>query len=86
MFGSAQNGQVLDDEEDPHSSWTMLMVTTPPCRYRPKGGQQRDDPLQSMDETGQGPRKAIAEDVAGPLGVQPSIYNAVVSSSKKASH
>ncbi len=78
MFGSAQNGRVLDDEEDPHSSWTMLTITTPPCRYCPKGGQQRDGALQSMDESGQGPRKAVAEAVAGPLGVQPSINNAVL--------
>ncbi len=34
-----------------------------------------------MDESGQGPRVAVAEAVASPLGVQPSINSAGISSS-----
>jgi hypothetical protein len=45
----------------------------------PKAGTEDDVLLQSMDESGQGPR--TAEAVASPLGVQPDINNAGVSSS-----
>jgi hypothetical protein len=36
-----------------------------------------------MDESGRGPRKAVAEAVASPLGVQPSINSAGISSSNR---
>ncbi len=36
---------------------------------------------QDVDESGQGPRNAAAEAVASPLGVQPTINSAGVSSS-----
>jgi hypothetical protein len=36
---------------------------------------------QDVDESGQGPRTAVAEAVASPLGVQPTINSAGVSSS-----
>jgi hypothetical protein len=81
MLGSSQNERILDDEDNPHSTWTMKTITTPLCRYRPRAGSEDDVPLQSMDESGRGPRKAVAEAVASPLGVQPSINSDGVSSS-----
>ncbi len=50
----------------------------------PKADSEEGVPLQSMDESGWGPRKAIAEAVAGPLGVQPSINSAVNFSNRPA--
>ncbi len=38
-------------------------------------------PRQDVDESGRGPRTAVAEAVAGPLRVQPTINSAGVSSS-----
>jgi hypothetical protein len=38
-------------------------------------------PRQDVDESGRGPRIAVAEAVAGPLGVQPTINSAGISSS-----
>ncbi len=52
-----------------------------PVQATPQGGQRRRCPPQSMDESGRGARKAVAEAVVSPLGVQPSINNAGVSSS-----
>jgi hypothetical protein len=37
-------------------------------------------PRQDVDESGRGPRTAVAEAVASPLGVQPTINSAGVSS------
>jgi hypothetical protein len=48
----------------------------------PKAEDKEADPLQNMNKSGQGPRRAIAEAIASPLGVQPSINNAVLLSSK----
>jgi hypothetical protein len=45
----------------------------PSAGIAPKGDNKGHDHLQSMDESGQGPRRAVAEAVARPLGVQPSI-------------
>ncbi len=59
----------------------MKRTTTPPCRYRPRAGGEDDVLLQSMDESGRGPRNAVAEAVASPLGVQPTINSAGISSS-----
>jgi hypothetical protein len=59
------------------------MTATPRVGTAPKAGSEDDVPLQSMDESGRGPRTAIAEAVAGPLGVQPSINSTVVPSSKR---
>ncbi len=70
------------------------MTTTPdgrrwrPLRPRavsaPKADSEEGVPLQSKDESGRGPRKAIAEAVAGPLGVQQSKNSAVNSSNRPA--
>jgi hypothetical protein len=49
----------------------------------PKAGCEDDVLLQSMDESGRGPRKAVAEAVASPLGVQHSINSAGISSSNR---
>ncbi len=38
-------------------------------------------PRQDMDESGRGPRTAVAEAVAGPLRIQPTINSTGVSSS-----
>jgi hypothetical protein len=75
------DGRILDVEDGPHSRWTMKTTTTPPCRHRPRAGGEDDVLLQSMDESGWGPRTAAAEAVASPLGVQPTINSAGVSSS-----
>jgi hypothetical protein len=61
----------MDDDDDSYAS----------CRCRPKAGSEDDVLLHSMDESGQGPKNAVAEAVASPLGVQPSINSAGVSSS-----
>jgi hypothetical protein len=53
-----------------------------PLQVRPKGGSKDDVLLQSMDESGRGLRRAVAEAVASPLGVQPSINSTGISSSK----
>ncbi len=55
----------------------------PPAGITPKAGGLEDDPLQSMDESGRGPRRAVAEAVACPLGVQPGIDSTEYSSSKR---
>ncbi len=82
MFGSAQHERILGVEDGPHSRWTMMTTTTPPCSHRPKAvGSEDNVLLQSMDESGRGPRIAVAEAVASPLEVQPSINSAGVSSS-----
>jgi hypothetical protein len=59
----------------------MKTTTTPPCRHRLQAGGEDDAPLQSMDESGRGPRTAVAVAVVSPLGVQPSINSAGISSS-----
>jgi hypothetical protein len=59
----------------------MKTTTTPLCRHHPRAGGEDDVLLQSMDESGRGPRTAVAEAVASPLGVQLAIHNAGVSSS-----
>jgi hypothetical protein len=68
----------------------MTMATAKACRW---GGRESPlfnvvgvDPMmkappQDMDESGRGPRTAVAEAVAGPLRVQPTINSAGVSSS-----
>ncbi len=81
MFGSAQHERVLGVEDGPHSSWMMMTTTTPPCKYAPKAGTEDDVLPQSMDEYGRGPRNAVDEAIASPLGVQPSINSAGFSSS-----
>jgi hypothetical protein len=80
MLDFSQNKRVLDDEDDPHSYWTMKTTLRPRAGVAPKAGSADDVLLQSMGESGQGPRKAVA--VASPLGVQPSINSAGVSYSK----
>jgi hypothetical protein len=42
-----------------------------------------DYPLQHMGESGQGPKRAIAEAVAHLLKIQPGIHNNTVESSSK---
>ncbi len=42
-----------------------------------------DDPTRSMDESGQGPKRAVAVAVPCPLGIQPKIRSTENSSSKK---
>jgi hypothetical protein len=59
-----------------------MMNTTPPCRNRSRETGSEDNVLlQSMNESGRGPRTAVAEAVANPLGVQPSINSTGISSS-----
>ncbi len=53
----------MDDEDDHYA----------PRQIRPRAGGEDDVLLQSMDESGRGPRKAVAEAVASPLGIQPTI-------------
>jgi hypothetical protein len=53
-----------------------------PVQAPPQRASEDDVLLQSMDESGRGPRRAVAEAVASPLGVQPSINSAGISSSK----
>ncbi len=54
----------MDDADDRYA---------PHAGIAPKAGGVEDDPLQSMDKSGRGPRRAIAEAVACPLGVQPTL-------------
>jgi hypothetical protein len=61
----------MDDEDDHYA----------PVQASPRAGGEEDVLLQSMDESGRGPRTAVAEAVASPLGVQPTINSAGVSSS-----
>ncbi len=85
MSGSAQKKRVLDDEDNPLSGWTMTTTTTPPrAGFAPKVGDEEHDPLQSMDESSWGSRRAVAEDIVRTLWVQPRINNAVISCSKYA--
>jgi hypothetical protein len=42
-----------------------------------------DDPTRRMDESGQGPKRAVAVAVPCPLGIQPKIRSTENSSSKK---
>jgi hypothetical protein len=60
------------DNEDDHYA---------PVQVLPQAGDEDDVLPQSMDESGRGPRNAIAEAVASPLGVQPTINSAGFSSS-----
>ncbi len=52
----------------------------PPCRSRPKAGSKGHGRPQNLDESGRGPRRAVAKAVASPLGVQRSINITVFSS------
>ncbi len=61
----------MDDDDDHYA----------PVPAPPQAQQRRRCPPQSMDESGQGPRTAVAVAVASPLGVQPSINSARISSS-----
>jgi hypothetical protein len=61
----------MDDEDDHYA----------PVQASPRAEDEGDVLLQSMDESGRGPRRAVAEAVASPLGVQPNINSAGVSSS-----
>ncbi len=63
----------MDDEGDHYASVQVL-----PKR---RVASEDDVLLQSMGESSWGPRKAVAEAVASPLGVQPSINSAGISSS-----
>ncbi len=76
-----RTNRILGVEDGPHSRWTMATTTTPPCQCFPQTKKRRRCPPQSMDESGQGPRTAVAEAVASPLGVQPSIHSPGFSSS-----
>jgi hypothetical protein len=81
MFGSAQEESnircrrrpplQMDDDDDHYA----------PAPAPPQAQQRRRCPPQSMDESGQGPRTAVAVAVASPLGVQPNINSAGISSS-----
>jgi hypothetical protein len=64
----------MDDEDD---DYTPVQAGT-----APKAGSTDDVLLKSMGESGWGPRSAVAEAVASPLGVQPSINSAGISSPK----
>ncbi len=64
----------MDDEDD---DYTPVQAGT-----APKVGSMDDVLLQSMGESSRGPRSAVAEAVASPLGVQPSINSAGISSPK----
>ncbi len=61
----------MDDDDDHYA----------PAPVPPQAQLRRRCPPQSMDESGQGPRTAIAVAVASPLGVQPSMNSAGISSS-----
>jgi hypothetical protein len=61
----------MDDDDDHYA---------PRGDAAPKEGDE-DDPLQSMDESGRGPRRAEA--IARPLLVQPSMDSTECSSSKR---
>jgi hypothetical protein len=60
------------DDDDEHYA---------PAPAPPQAQLRRRCPPQSKEESGQGPRTAVAVAVAGPLGVQPSINSAGISSS-----
>jgi hypothetical protein len=83
MFGFAQEERVFDDKDDP----PLQMDGDDDC-YVPlagtatKAASKGCNHPQSMDESGRGPRRAIAEAIARPLEVQPSINITVVSFSK----
>jgi hypothetical protein len=61
----------VDDDDDPYA---------PSAVAAPKAISKGNDHPQSMGEFGRGPRRAVAEAVARPLGIQPSINITVVSS------
>jgi hypothetical protein len=63
----------MDDEDDHYAP----VQASPP---EPEAKTMSLD-LQSMDESGRGPRTAVAEAVASPLGVQLTINSAGISSS-----
>ncbi len=81
VFGSAQDESnircqrqpplQMDDDDDHYA----------PAPALPQAQQRRRCPPQSMDESGQGPRTAVAVAVASPLGLQPDINSAGISSS-----
>jgi hypothetical protein len=64
----------MDDEDD---DYAPVQAGT-----APKAGSTEDVLLQSMGESGRGQRSAVAEALASPLGVQPSINGAGNSSPK----
>ncbi len=64
----------MDDEDDDYAP--VQAGTTP------KAGSMDDVLLQSMSESGQGPRSAVAKAVVSHLRVQPSINSAGISSPK----
>jgi hypothetical protein len=64
----------MDDEGDDYAP--MQAGTAP------KVGSVDNVLPQSMGESGRVPRSAVAEEVASPLGVQPSIDSAGISSPK----
>jgi hypothetical protein len=61
----------MDDDDDRYA----------PAPAPPQAQQRRRCPPRSMDESGRGPRTAVAIAVASPLGIQPNINNAGISSS-----
>jgi hypothetical protein len=61
----------MDDEDDHYA----------PVQASLRAEDEGDVLLQSMDESGRGPRRAVAKAVASPLGVQPNINSAGFSSS-----
>jgi hypothetical protein len=80
LFGSAQDESnircrrpplQMDDGDDHYA----------PAPAPPQAQQRRRCPPQGMEESGQGPRTAVAVAVASPLGVQPDINSAGISSS-----
>ncbi len=70
-----QTGWALDDEDAPHSKGAIMTTTTPPCHRtrHEKETTKKTTPTRSMDESHHRPKRAIAEAVAHPLGIQPSI-------------
>ncbi len=65
----------------PPLPWTMRKTTTPPVQVSPQGGRRRRCPPSEHGWVRPGTKESVAEAVASPLGVQPNINSAEVSSS-----
>jgi hypothetical protein len=81
LLGSAQDESNIRCRRLPPLQMDDYDDRYAPAPAPPQAQQRRRCPPRSMDESGRGPRTAVAVAVASPLGIQPNINNAGISSS-----